>query len=103
MRPPMSPDPSTSLPVALAGQAAGHLQASSVLPTLNDDGSRRWLKPRVSPGRFLSRRRVVAYLLIALFALLPVIHVNGRPLVLLDIAARRFHILGTTFYPTDTL
>lgn len=74
-----------------------------MLSTLNEDGSRRWLKPRVSPGKFLSGRRVVAYALISLFVALPLIPVRGFPLILLDIPARRFHILGQTFFPTDTL
>lgn len=74
-----------------------------VLATLNDDGSRRWLKPRVSPGRFLSRRRAVAYGLILLFTAIPYIQVGGRPLVLLDLPARRFTIFGVTFLPTDTV
>lgn len=74
-----------------------------MLSTLNDDGSRRWLRPRVSPGKFLSGRRAVAYALISLFVALPLIHLGGTPLILLDIPARRFHILGQTFFPTDTL
>ena len=74
-----------------------------VLSTLERDGSRRWLKPRLSHGRMLVARRVVAYLLIATYSLLPYITVGGRPLVLLDIPARRFTILGFTFLPTDTL
>lgn len=75
----------------------------SVLSTLNDDGSRRWLRPRVSPGKFLSARRAVAYSLISLFVALPLVRIGGFPVVLLDIPARRFHILGQTFFPTDTL
>lgn len=74
-----------------------------VLSTLNDDGSRRWIKPRPSPGRFLKWRRVVAYFLIALFTALPFIRIGGNPAVLLDVPARRFHIFGHTFLPTDTL
>lgn len=77
--------------------------APSILSTLNDDGSRRWLKPRLSPGRFLTRRRVVAYGLIGVFTLLPHVTINGWPAVLLDLGARRFHIFGHTFLPTDTL
>lgn len=46
---------------------------------------------------------MVAYALIALFVLLPLVRVGGVPLVLLDIPARRFHIFGQTFLPTDTL
>lgn len=74
-----------------------------VLSTLNDDGSRRWLRPRVSAGRFLRARRAVAYFLIALFAVLPFIKINGAPIILIDVPARRFHILGETFLPTDTI
>ncbi|HBS29498.1 MAG TPA: cytochrome c oxidase accessory protein CcoG [Phycisphaerales bacterium] len=73
-----------------------------VLATLNADGSRRWLRPRLSRGRFLTARRVVAYFLIALFTLIPFIPVNGHPALLFDIPARRFHVFGATFFPTDT-
>jgi cytochrome c oxidase accessory protein FixG len=78
-------------------------RAPSVLSTLNDDGSRRWLRPRLSPGRFLLRRRVVAYGLVALFTALPFITINGRPAVLLNIVRREFTFFGVTFLPTDTL
>jgi polyferredoxin len=74
-----------------------------VLTTLRKDGSRHWLKPRVSKGRFLTRRRIVAYALMALFFALPFITINGKPAVLLDIVHRRFTVLGYTFLPTDTL
>jgi cytochrome c oxidase accessory protein FixG len=73
------------------------------MATLNEDGTRRWIRPRLSPGRFLSRRRAVAWLLIALFTLAPYLRSDGRPLFLLDITARQFTILGRTFLPTDTL
>jgi len=74
-----------------------------VLSTLNADGSRRWLRPWVAPGRFLTARRWVAYALIAIFTVLPYVKLNGRPALLLDIPAREFAILGALFYPTDTL
>jgi cytochrome c oxidase accessory protein FixG len=77
--------------------------APRVLSTLNDDGSRRWLRPKLSKGRFLSARRAVAYALIAVFTAVPFLRIAGRPVLLLDVAAREFTILGTTFYPTDTL
>ncbi len=74
-----------------------------VLSTLNADGSRRWLRPRPSPGRFLTRRRIVAYALILVFTAIPYIRVNGKPLILLHLASRQFTFFGKTFYPTDTL
>lgn len=74
-----------------------------VLSTLKADGSRRWLKPKLSKGNLLRRRRGVAYLLILIFTVLPFVKINGQPFVLLDIAARRFTIFGFTFLPTDTV
>lgn len=74
-----------------------------VLSTLNPDGSRRWLKPRPSPGTFRAARRVVAYLLIVIFSALPWITINGKPAMLLDVVRRQFTFFGKTFLPTDTL
>jgi len=73
-----------------------------VLPTMNEDGSRRWLRPRLSKGRYLVRRRLVAYFLIVLFTLIPYLRINGKPLILLDLATRHFTLFGRTFLPTDT-
>ncbi len=78
-------------------------QNDQVLSTLNRDGSRRWIDPRLSKGRFLRGRRAVAYLLIAIFTLIPYLRMNGKPLVLLDVASRHFTLFGYTFLPTDTL
>lgn len=74
-----------------------------VLATLNEDGSRRWLRPKLSTGAFWRMRRVVAYVLMVVFFVLPYLRMNGRPLVLLDVPHRQFTILGYTFLPTDTL
>lgn len=74
-----------------------------VLSTLDNDGSRRWMKPRLSLGRYLSARRTVAYILIILFAALPYIRINDKPAILLDIVHRQFTLFGFTFLPTDTI
>jgi cytochrome c oxidase accessory protein FixG len=74
-----------------------------VLSTLNRDGTRRWIKPKPSRGKFWHRRRAVAYVLIALFTLLPYIKIGGKPAMLLDVAHREFTFFGFTFLPTDTL
>ncbi|MFT3686808.1 MAG: hypothetical protein QM783_18115 [Phycisphaerales bacterium] len=78
-------------------------QDKRVLSTLNEDGSRRWIKPRPSRGKHWRRRRAVAYGLITLFVLLPYLRINDRPAVLLDILHREFTLFGRTFLPTDTL
>jgi len=74
-----------------------------VLSTLNEDGSRRWLRPKLSVGGFFRKRRVVAYLLMVVFFFIPYLRMNGRPLVLLDVPHRQFTMFGYTFLPTDTL
>ena len=74
-----------------------------VLSTLERDGSRRWLYPRLAKGSVWQRRRLFAYFLIALFTGIPYMRVNGKPLFLIDIAHRRLFLLGSTFLPTDTV
>ena len=74
-----------------------------VLSTLEADGSRRWLKPKLNIGKLWTRRRLVAYVLMLIFTVMPFIKVGGKPFVLLDIVSRRFTIFGFTFLPTDTV
>lgn len=73
-----------------------------VLATLRKDGTRRWIRPRPSNGRFLTGRRLVAYGLMAIFLALPHITIGDKPAILIDLLKRQFTILGTTFAPTDT-
>lgn len=86
----------TELPVLLS-------PPERVLATLNADGSRRWIRPRPSPGRFRRLRRGVAIGLMAVFFLIPYLRIHGRPVMLLDLPRRQFTLFGTTFLPTDTL
>ena len=74
-----------------------------VLPSLNPDGTRRWIRPRTAFGAFRRRRRAVAWALMAVFLIVPYLTMNGRPLVLLDLPRREFTLFGTTFLPTETV
>ena len=74
-----------------------------VLATLEEDGRRRWLRPKPSPGRWWRRRLAVAWALIALYAVIPWVKVDGMPAVLLDLIERKFVFFGTVFRPTETL
>jgi cytochrome c oxidase accessory protein FixG len=87
-----------STDVALPPAAEGR-----VLPTLNPDGTRRWLRPRLFAGRFWKRRRALAWTLIAAFTAIPYLQMRGRPLILLDVVHREFTLFGTTFLPTDSV
>lgn len=74
-----------------------------VLSTLEKDGRRRWLKPKLAKGRWWQRRRIVAYVLMVIFMVVPHLRIGGSPLIRLDITAREFTLFGHTFLPTDTL
>lgn len=74
-----------------------------VLTTLEKDGSRNWLFPRLSKGGYWHARRIVGYILIAIFVALPHLRVNGKPAILLDITHRKFTLMGMTLLATDTL
>jgi len=74
-----------------------------VLPTLNEDGTRHWIRPKPSHGVWWHRRRVVAYGLMGLFFAIPHLRVGGMPVFLMDLPNRKFTLMGYTFLPTDTL
>lgn len=74
---------------------------SRVLSTLNQDGTRFVVRPRLAKGRFLLWRQIVAYGLIALFAALPFIRINGRPALLIDLTTRELSAFGMVFRPSD--
>ncbi|MEZ6076287.1 MAG: 4Fe-4S binding protein [Pirellulaceae bacterium] len=57
----------------------------------------------MSKGVWWHRRRAVAYVLMVIFVVVPYIRMAGKPLIQLDITARKFTIFGYTFLPTDTL
>lgn len=72
-----------------------------VLPTLNADGTRNRIRPRLYDGRLLRARRWVAWALIALFVGLPLLRIGGKPAILLDVVKREFVLFGRTFLATD--
>ena len=100
-----SPSPTANEPPAEQGATPSHVidnTSEQVLATLHKDGTRRWIRPRTSEGRFLTGRRAVAYGLMVIFLALPHVTIGGKPAILIDLLKRQFTILGTTFAPTDT-
>lgn len=69
--------------------------------TVNESGERIWVYPKKPKGSFYKARTYLSYIqLIILFAA-PFIHINGKPLILIDILNRQFVLLGKTFWPQD--
>ncbi len=74
-----------------------------VLSTLNADGSRRKLRPRLARGAFHWKRLPLGWGLIALFVACPLLQVGGKPAILLDLGRRQFSFFGRTMLATDTV
>jgi cytochrome c oxidase accessory protein FixG len=72
------------------------------LSAIHADGSRRNIVPADVHGRFLTGRRIVYAILIAIYVLLPFVHVGGHPALQLDIVERRFYLFGAVFNAQDT-
>ena len=75
-----------------------------VLPTLNVDGTRRWIRPQLFAGRFCRRRRALAWVADRRSSpRCPYLTMGGKPA---HPARRRrageFTLFGATFLPTDT-
>jgi cytochrome c oxidase accessory protein FixG len=77
------------------------ISTARVLPTLNADGTRRLIRPRLYPGKRYTQRKVVGLALIVLFVVLPWLKISGKPAILLDVVHREFSFFGTTFLATD--
>jgi cytochrome c oxidase accessory protein FixG len=71
------------------------------LATADKDGRRRWIYPKKIAGRFYRARTYVSWLLLAIMFAGPFIRINGNPLLMINIVARRFSILGHIFWPQD--
>jgi len=57
--------------------------------------------PREIDGRFARLRLTAVFVLLGLFYLVPWLRWDGRQAVLFDLPARKFHVLGLTFWPQD--
>ena len=80
---------------------AAPLPTRDSVTTIREDGSRPFLFPADTHGRFTLARRGSALLLIAFYLSLPWIRIGGYPAVFLDVAERRFHLFGLTLAAQD--
>ncbi|MCB9063040.1 MAG: cytochrome c oxidase accessory protein CcoG [Halobacteriovoraceae bacterium] len=71
------------------------------LATTDEHGHRIFLHPSEVTGYFRNWRNVVYWGLIFLYLILPWIYINGKQVLLLDIAKREFYIFGVTFMGHD--
>jgi cytochrome c oxidase accessory protein FixG len=77
-------------------------QYSAILQgSLRSDGSRILLHPEAAKGPFARARNIVFLLLIAIWLAMPIVRLNGHPLVLLDVPNRIFYLFGGSFNAQD--
>ncbi|MEO6873957.1 MAG: cytochrome c oxidase accessory protein CcoG [Opitutaceae bacterium] len=77
------------------------LPSRDSVTTIRDDGSRPFLFPADTHGRFTLARRLAALLLIGFYLSLPWIKIGGYPAVFFDVAERRFHLFGLVLAAQD--
>ena len=69
---------------------------------LNERGGRKWVYAKKPSGKWYTRRTIFSWVMLAVFIGFPWIKINENPLVLLDIANRKFIIFGAIFWAQDT-
>jgi cytochrome c oxidase accessory protein FixG len=69
---------------------------------LNERGGRKWVYAKKPAGKWYTRRTIFSWLMLLFFVGVPFIRINGHPLILLDIASRKFIIFGAIFWAQDT-
>ncbi|HYQ56406.1 MAG TPA: cytochrome c oxidase accessory protein CcoG [Draconibacterium sp.] len=68
----------------------------------DERGGRKWIYAKKPSGKWFNRRTIVSYFLLLFWVGVPFIRINGNPLILLDIAHRKFIIFGAIFWAQDT-
>src|SRR5690349_12744353 len=71
------------------------------IATVDQSGKRKWVFAQKPKGRFYNLRSYLSWILLSIFAGLPFVYVNGRPLFLFNIPAGKFILFGKIFWPQD--
>lgn len=71
------------------------------IPTVTDKGKRRWIYAWQPLGKLYNIRKWLSIFYIVAFFSLPFVHINGNPLLLLNVVEGKFSIFGMIFWPQD--
>ncbi len=69
--------------------------------SISKEGKRIWIYPRKPSGRYTRLRTYFSWLLLVLMFGLPFVHIDDRPLILLNVVERKFILFGLVFWPQD--
>jgi cytochrome c oxidase accessory protein FixG len=71
--------------------------------TADEQGRRKWIYPRKVNGRFVRWRTWFSWLLLFIMFAGPFLTIGGNPLLMMNIPARKFVVLGQIFWPQDMI
>lgn len=71
------------------------------IATVDEEGKRIWVYPKMPKGWFYDKRKLLSYLLLTFLFLGPYIKIGGEPLLMMNILERKFVLLGQVFWPQD--
>lgn len=71
------------------------------ISTVDQEGKRVWVNPKMPSGKFYNRRAIFSYGVIAVLFTLPFIKIHDEPLLLFNVIERKFIIFGKIFWPQD--
>ncbi len=69
---------------------------------MDEKGSRKWVYAKKPSGKWYTRRTFFSWIVLLFLVSVPFIRIDGNPLILLDIANRKFIIFGAIFWAQDT-
>jgi cytochrome c oxidase accessory protein FixG len=69
--------------------------------TINEQGKRAWIFPKIPKGKLYDRRKWVSYFLLLFLISAPFIKINQHQFLMFNVIERRFNIFGFPFWPQD--
>lgn len=69
--------------------------------TIDKQGKRKYIFPKKPKGALYNKRTIASIVYLIIFFSLPLIKVNGEPLIMMNILKRKFIIFGQIFGPQD--
>lgn len=69
--------------------------------TINKEGKRAWVFPKIPKGKWYDRRKWLSYFLLLFLFAAPFIKINGNQFLLFNVIDRKFNIFGFPFWPQD--
>lgn len=69
---------------------------------IEESGQQKWIYAKQPKGKWYKRRTIVSWLALSFLVLAPFLKINGNPMMLFDIANRRFSIFGQIIWAQDS-